>query len=52
MLNSKYEDVFKKQFFEEKIKELKCFDLYQTFYCDKDVNIDIGELKFEIKRKN
>ena len=52
MLNRKFKDFFKKNFFEEKIKELKCFDLYQTFYCDKDVNIDIGELKFEIKRKN
>jgi len=48
MINRKFKDVFKKNFFEEKMKELKCFDLYKTFYCNNDVEIDIGELKFEI----
>ena len=50
ILNSNYKDIFKKLFFDEKIKNNKCYDLYSTFYCDKDVDIDIGELKFEIKR--
>ena len=52
-LNIKYKDIFKKNFFKEKIKEGKCYEkntLYSIFYCDKDVNIDIGEFKFEIKR--
>ena len=50
ILNSNYKDIFSKKFFEEKIKEGKCYDMYYGFYCDKDVNIDIGELNFEIKR--
>ena len=52
-LNINYKGFFKKKFFVEKINEGKCFDLYlkySYYYCDKDVNIDIGELKFEIKR--
>jgi len=49
-MNSNYKDIFKKKFFEEKIKEGKCYDMYSGFYCDKDANIDIGELTFE--RKN
>ena len=52
-LNINYKDIFKKKFFEEKIKEGKCYEkysLYSMFYCDKDVNIDIGEFQFEIKR--
>ena len=51
-LNINYKGFFKKKFFAEKINEGKCFDLYlkySYYYCDKDVNIDIGELKFEIK---
>ena len=52
-LNINYRDIFEKNFFEEKIKEGKCHEkiaLYSIFYCDKDVNIDIGEVKFEIKK--
>ena len=54
ILNINYNDYFKKKFFEEKIKEGKCKEVYMMFsyyYCDKNVNIDIGELSFEIKRK-
>ena len=50
VLNSKYKDIFKK-LFQEKINEKKCNETYFGYYCDKDVDIDIGELKFEIKRK-
>jgi len=52
-LNKYYKDVFRKKFFEEKIKEGKCYEkylIYYYIYCDRDVNIDIGEMKFEIKR--
>ena len=53
MLNIYYKDFFKKKFFEEKLNEGKCHEIsikYNYYYCDKDVNIDIGELNFEIKR--
>ena len=50
VLNSKYKEIFKK-LFQEKINEKKCNETYFGYYCNKDVNIDIGELKFEIKRK-
>ena len=50
VLNSKYKEIFKK-LFQEKINEKKCNETYFGYYCDKDVDIDIGELKFEIKRK-
>ena len=53
MLNICYKDFFKKKFFEEKLNEGKCHEIsikYNYYYCDKDVNIDIGELNFEIKR--
>ena len=53
-LNRYYKDIFRKNFFEEKILEGKCYEQYLIntyYYCDKNVNIDIGELSFEIKRK-
>ena len=53
LLSKYYKDIFRKKFFEEKIKEGKCYEKYLIntyYYCDIDVNIDIGEFKFEIKR--
>ena len=50
IINSSYKEKFKK-LFREKINEEKCYDIYTGFYCDKDVDINIGELKFEMKRK-
>ena len=50
IINSSYKEIFKK-LFREKINEEKCYDIYTGFYCDKDVDINIGELKFEMKRK-
>lgn len=50
ILNLKHKDFFKK-FFDEKIKEGKCNEIANFYYCDKNINIDIGELTFEIKRK-
>jgi len=53
ILNIHYKNFFKKKFFEEKLKEGKCQEIsikYTYYFCDKDVNIDIGELNFEIKR--
>ena len=50
IINSSYKEMFKK-FFKEKINEEKCYEIYGGFYCDKDVDINIGELKFEMKRK-
>ena len=53
MLNIDYKNIFRGKLFEEKIKVGKCYEIkkkYSFFYCDKDVNIDIGELNFEIKR--
>ena len=52
ILNIHYKNFFKKKFFEEKLKEGKCQEIsikYTYYFCDKDVNIDIGELNFEIK---
>ena len=52
-LNKYYKDIFRQKFFEEKIKEGKCFENYLIntyYYCSKDINIDIGEFKFEIKK--
>ena len=53
MLNIDYKNIFRSKLFEEKIKVGKCYEInkkYSFYYCDKDVNIDIGELNFEIKR--
>ena len=52
-LSKYYKDIFRKKFFEEKIQEGKCYEQYLIntyYYCDKDVNIDIGEFKFESKK--
>ena len=53
LLHINLKDFFRNQFFEEKIKEGKCYDdyvKYNYFYCDKDIKIDIGKLYFERKK--
>lgn len=52
VVNLKIKDILKNKFFDEKIKEGKCYEesqlFYSFFYCDKDVMIDIDKFHFQI----
>ena len=53
IVNSKIEDILKKEFFDKKIKEGKCykdFNMYSFFYCDNDVKIDVDTFYFQITK--
>ena len=48
-------DLLNKKFFEEKIKEGKCYEgyyYYTFFFCEPNVKIDIGEFNFKNKKGN
>ena len=51
-VNLKIKDMLKRIFFDEKIKEGKCYedskDFYSFFYCDKDVTITLEQFYFQL----
>ena len=49
-----FKKLLKKEFFEQKIKEKKCYELndkYDFFYCDDDIDINIENIKFMNKKQ-
>ena len=52
IVNLKIKEILKKNFFDEKIKEGKCYEDYKSFisifYCDNDVIININKFYFQI----
>lgn len=55
IVNIKIMDILKNKFFDEKIKEGKCFQdfkQYSFFYCEKNVKIDVGKFIFQRKNKD
>ena len=55
LMNTKIKDLLNKKFFDEKIKEGKCYEGYHKytfFFCDEEVKIYIGEFNFKLKKGN
>lgn len=55
LMSTEIKNVLKEKFFDEKIKEGKCYEGYEYYtfyYCDKDVKMKKNEFKFEFQNKN
>ena len=57
LLNNDLKEILLKKFFEEKIKENKCYELlyktYYFYYCEKDTKINnFGKFEFLLKRQS
>jgi len=55
LMNTDIKNLVKEKFFDQKIKEGKCYEgysFYTFFYCDKDVKFNKTEFKFEFIKKS